>query len=288
MIKSMTAYARKESRQPWGSLTWELRSVNHRYLEPVFRMPEAVREIEPQLRQLLGRFVSRGKLECWLHLQLDARATSSIQVNMDVAENLNHVLNQINRVLDNPAHISAFEVLRWPGVMDAEEFDHEPVREEALSAFEEALEALVESREKEGERLKPLIEERVEGIRKIVSTVRDRLPQIIDRQNEALRARFEDLDLDLDPGRLEQEMVMLAQKADVAEELDRLETHCAEVKDVLRRDEPVGRRLDFLMQELNREANTLGSKSLAAETSQLSVDLKVLVEQMREQVQNIE
>ncbi len=288
MIKSMTAYARKESRQPWGSLTWELRSVNHRYLEPVFRMPEAVREIEPQLRQLLGRFVSRGKLECWLHLQLDARATSSIQVNMDVAENLNHVLNQINRVLDNPAHISAFEVLRWPGVMDAEEFDHEPVREEALSAFEEALEALVESREKEGERLKPLIEERVEGIRKIVSTVRDRLPQIIDRQNEALRARFEELDLDLDPGRLEQEMVMLAQKADVAEELDRLETHCAEVKDVLRRDEPVGRRLDFLMQELNREANTLGSKSLAAETSQLSVDLKVLVEQMREQVQNIE
>lgn len=288
MIKSMTAYARKESRQPWGSLTWELRSVNHRYLEPVFRMPEAVRETEPQLRQLLGRFVSRGKLECWLHLQLDARATSSIQVNMDVAENLNHVLNQINRVLDNPAHISAFEVLRWPGVMDAEEFDHEPVREEALSAFEEALEALVESREKEGERLKPLIEERVEGIRKIVSTVRDRLPQIIDRQNEALRARFEDLDLDLDPGRLEQEMVMLAQKADVAEELDRLETHCAEVKDVLRRDEPVGRRLDFLMQELNREANTLGSKSLAAETSQLSVDLKVLVEQMREQVQNIE
>lgn len=288
MIRSMTAYARKESRQPWGSLVWELRSVNHRYLEPVFRMPENLREVEPALRDCLHRYVSRGKLECNLHVKLDVQSSTNFRVNMEMAESLHQVVHQINRLLDNPAHVSALDVLRWPGVMEAEEMDLEPVREEAFSLYEEALQALVETRGAEGERLTPLIEDRLLGIERIVEQVRERLPVIIERQNDALRARFAELALGTDDQRLEQELVVLAQKADVAEELDRLETHSQEVRDVLKRKEPVGRRLDFLMQELNREANTLGSKSLVAETSQLAVDLKVLIEQMREQIQNIE
>ncbi|MBK8970809.1 MAG: YicC family protein [Hahellaceae bacterium] len=288
MLKSMTAYARKESRNEWGTVTWELRSVNHRYLEPLFKLPDNFRDVEPELRNCLHAHLSRGKLECHLRVQLEAQSGPGMKVNMEVAETLNNVLHQINRMLDNPAHINALDILKWPGVLEVEELDLEPIKEEVLAVFDEALTDLVETRDKEGARIRPMLEERLIAIQGIVDRVRDRLPHIIERQNEALRARFEDLDLDLDDGRIEQELVVLAQKADVAEELDRLETHSKEVLDVLDRKEPVGRRLDFLMQELNREANTLGSKSLVTETSQLAVDLKVIIEQMREQIQNIE
>lgn len=288
MIKSMTAYARRESRNEWGTVTWEVRSVNHRYLEPVFKLPDNFRETEPELRNCLHQYLARGKVECQLRVQLENQAIPAMKVNMELAASLNAVLNQINRVLDNPAHINAIEILKWPGVLEVEELDMEPIREEVVSLFGEVLADLLDSREKEGSRIKPMIEDRLLTIHGIVDKVRHRLPQIIDRQNEALRARFEELNLDLDSGRIEQELVVLAQKADVAEELDRLETHAREVRDAMERNEAVGRRLDFLMQELNREANTLGSKSLVTETSQLAVDLKVIIEQMREQIQNIE
>ncbi|WP_020406038.1 YicC/YloC family endoribonuclease [Hahella ganghwensis] len=288
MIRSMTAYARQDARGEWGTLTWELRSVNHRYLEPVFRIPEALRDIEPALRDSLRRYVQRGKLECQLKFQQESQSTGSFSVNLDLANELNHAVNQINRLLDNPAHIDAFDFINWPGVMVTEETDLEPVKEEAISLFNQALGQLVTTREREGGRIHPMLDDRLDSIAEIVEKVREKLPHILERQNEALRSRFEELRLDIDPGRLEQEMVMLAQKADVAEELDRLEAHVHEVKEVLAKKEPVGRRLDFLMQELNREANTLSSKSLVTETTQFAVELKVLIEQMREQVQNIE
>lgn len=289
MLRSMTAFARTDLRQEWGSLTWEIRSVNHRYLEPQFRLPESLKELEPELRELLRNSIKRGKLECNLKFQPEAQAASgALHLNLELAQDMNRVLNQINRLLDNPAHINAFDILQWPGVLQVEETDLEPVKEEALRLFEEALDRLIEIREREGQHLRPLIEDRLDQIVKIVAQVRDLLPEILQRQREAILARFEELQIELDPNRLEQEMVLLAQKADVAEELDRLDAHVKEVRATLNSRDAVGRRLDFLMQELNREANTLSSKSIVTETTRSAVDLKVLIEQMREQIQNIE
>lgn len=289
MLRSMTAFARTDLRQEWGSLTWEIRSVNHRYLEPHFRLPDSLKELEPELREMLRNSIKRGKVECSLKYQPESRASGgSLQVNLDLAQDLNRALNQINRLLDNPAHINAFDILQWPGVLHVEETDLEPVKEEALRLFEEALTSLVEVREREGQYLRPLIEDRLDQIVEIVAQVREQLPEILQRQREAILARFEELQIELDPGRLEQEMVLLAQKADVAEELDRLDAHVKEVRSTLYSRDAIGRRLDFLMQELNREANTLSSKSIVTETTRCAVDLKVLIEQMREQIQNIE
>ena len=288
MIRSMTAYSRQDIKGEWGVITWEIRSVNHRYLEPIFRLPEAFREIEPVLRESLRNYVQRGKLECNLRFQPEKKASSGIKVNLALAGELNSAVHQINKVLDNPAHISAFEFLNWPGVLETEETDQEPIKQAMVSLFEVALKELLATREREGARILPMLKDRLTQINQIVEQVREKLPIIIERQNDALRSRFEELKLEIDDSRLEQELVMLAQKADVAEELDRLEAHVQEVSDVLEKHNPIGRRLDFLMQELNREANTLSSKSLVTETTQFAVELKVLIEQMREQVQNIE
>ena len=287
MIKSMTAWARAEASNELGTATWEMRSVNHRYLEPVLRLPDTLRDLEPLIRERLRGALRRGKVECTLRWQPDA-AAQNFEVNMDVVENLNRAIHQVHRILDNPAHISALDILAFPGVLKTQEQDMDEVKALVLEAFDAALAELVETRIKEGSRIEPMITSRLEKMSEIVSRVRDRMPDIIERQNQALRERFEELDLEVDETRLEQELVMLAQKADVAEELDRLDAHIAEVEDVLQRNEAVGRRLDFLMQELNREANTLSSKSLVTETTQYAVELKVLIEQMREQVQNIE
>ncbi len=288
MIRSMTAYARCDAKADTGVLTWEVRSVNHRYMEPIFRLPENFREIEPALRELLRKYVQRGKLECQLKFQAAADTGGKLQINTAMASDLNAAVHQINRLLDNPAHISAFEFLNWPGVLAVEEADIEPIKKQAIDLFESSLQELRRTREREGERIRPMISERLDKIANIVGEVRAQVPGIITRQNEALRARFDELKIEVDAQRLEQEMVILAQKADVAEELDRLDAHVHEVGNVLNKKESIGRRLDFLMQELNREANTLSSKSLVTETTQYAVELKVLIEQMREQVQNIE
>ncbi|MFE8071312.1 YicC/YloC family endoribonuclease [Marinobacteraceae bacterium S3BR75-40.1] len=288
MIRSMTAFAREDLEGEWGSLTCEIRSVNHRYLEPQFRLSDTLRDLEPALREQVRDRLKRGKIEIGVRLQLSEQGTGRLSVNMDLARELNEAANHINRLLDNPAHLSALEFLRWPGVMVTEEPELEPIKQQARDLVAKTLDRLVETREREGQRLKPLFDERLDAIKQTVAQLRDRLPTILERQREAMRERLAQVQVDVDEDRLAQEMAMIAQKADVAEELDRLEAHVDEVRATLDKDESIGRRLDFLMQELNREANTLSSKSIDTGLTQAAVELKVLIEQMREQVQNIE
>lgn len=288
MIRSMTSFARKEVRGDWGTLTCEIRTVNHRYLEPSFRLPEAFRELENRFREALRSGVKRGKVDISMRLQAAEEATQSFEISDEMARAVNEAANHINRMLDNPAHISALDILRWPGVLSVPEQDYSAARSAAVDLFAETVKELVEVRQREGERLRPLFEERLDAMASLVGEVRQNMPQLIDAQEKQLRERFEKARVELDPDRIAQEMVMLAQKSDVAEELDRLDAHIGEVRDTLQTDEPIGRRLDFLMQELNREANTLSSKSIDAGVTRAAVDLKVLIEQMREQVQNIE
>ncbi|MDN6318812.1 MAG: YicC family protein [Marinobacter sp.] len=288
MIKSMTAFARKDVQDSQGALTCEIRTVNHRYLEPSFRLPEALRELENPFREALRKQLKRGKVDVSIHLQSSEARTSGFEVNEGVAQAVNEAANHINRMLDNPAHINALDILRWPGVLSVPEQDYSSVKESALKLFEQTVAELTVVREREGERLRPLFEDRLAQMTALVETVRNLMPELLKAQEKHLRERFQKARVELDPERITQEMVMLAQKTDVAEELDRLEAHISEVKDTLQRDEAIGRRLDFLMQELNREANTLSSKSIDAGATRAAVDLKVLIEQVREQVQNIE
>ena len=288
MIRSMTAFARKDVRENWGTLTCEIRTVNHRYLEPSFRLPEAFRELENTFRDQLRKGLKRGKVDISMRLQAVESAAQGFDINEDVAHAVNEAANHINRMLDNPAHINALDILRWPGVLSVPEQDYSDAKAAAAALFQDTLTELIRVREREGERLRPLFDERLATMRERVAEVRAKLPDLLSAQEQMLRERFEKAKVELDPDRLAQEMVMLAQKSDVAEELDRLEAHIGEVSDTLTSDAAIGRRLDFLMQELNREANTLSSKSIDAGVTRVAVDLKVLIEQMREQVQNIE
>ena len=287
MIRSMTAFARAESVQPWGTLTWELRSVNHRYLEPGFKLPDAARGLEPRLRELLRQRVERGKVEVQLRIA-QAAGASHPAPDLALAAEVVRAAEAVAALMASPAPVSPLEILRWPGVLEQEVLEGDTLAAAALAGFERALEALGEARAREGAALAGLMLERLEAIAAITARVRAAMPRILEAQRSRLQARLAELRVELDPGRLEQELVILAQRADVEEELDRLATHAAEVRRVLQQGGACGRRLDFLMQELNREANTLGSKSIAADTTQAAVDLKVLIEQMREQVQNIE
>lgn len=288
MIRSMTAFARQETQADWGVLTCEIRTVNHRYLEPSFRLPEALRELENGFRDHLRKSLGRGKVDVGMRLQSSESADTALLVNEGIAGALNEAINHVNRMLDNPAHISALDVLRWPGILDREEPDMGPVTAAAEELFRRTVEDLVQVREREGERLRPLFSDRLDAMTALVSQVRKRMPELLEAQEQTLRERFRSASVELEPDRLSQEMVMLAQKSDVAEELDRLDAHLNEVSDTLQRSDAIGRRLDFLMQELNREANTLSSKSIDADVTRIAVDMKVMIEQMREQVQNLE
>ncbi|MCK7544569.1 YicC family protein [Marinobacter bryozoorum] len=288
MIRSMTAFARQQVQDEWGVLTCEMRTVNHRYLEPSFRLPEGLRELENGFRDYLRKALGRGKVDVAMRLQSSEDADTALMVNDRLAASLNDAINHVNRLLDNPAHISALDILRWPGILDRDEPDLSPVKAAADELFRRTVEELIRVREREGERLRPLFDDRLAAMAALVSQVRERMPALIGAQEQALRERFRQASVELDPDRLSQEMVMLAQKSDVAEEMDRLEAHIGEVRQTLQRDDAIGRRLDFLMQELNREANTLSSKSIDADVTRMAVDMKVLIEQMREQVQNLE
>ncbi|SFM02311.1 YicC/YloC family endoribonuclease [Marinobacter zhejiangensis] len=288
MIRSMTAFSRQDAQGEWGTVTCEIRTVNHRYLEPAFRLPESLRELENRFRELMRARLKRGKVDVSLRLQAVDVTSERFDINHQLVAALNDAANHINRVLDNPAHINALDIMRWPGVLETPEQDFSPVREAALEVFGRALTELVSVREREGERLRPLFDERLGTMAGLVADVRGKMPDLLAQQERHLRERFEHARVELDPDRLSQEMVMMAQKSDVAEELDRLDAHIKEVTDTLSGDDAIGRRLDFLMQELNREANTLSSKSIDASVTRAAVDLKVLIEQMREQVQNIE
>jgi uncharacterized protein (TIGR00255 family) len=292
MLKSMTAFSRVQLSGDSGDIVWEIKSVNHRYLEPGFKLPEEFKMLEPEVRQMLGKYIQRGKLDISLRYKLNRSAPSSVRLNEDMVKNLRQVEQDVLKIVHEGHSLSVSDILRWPGVVEESEQDFKPLQDLAMSGVQQALEQLTENREREGKALQEMIASRCQQVNEIVEQVKQRRPEV----NEAIRTRWVSQLEDrlsqwsesADPGRLEQELTILAQKIDVEEELDRLQTHVKEVEKVLNRKEAVGRRLDFLMQELNREANTLSSKSQDAETTRLSVDLKVLIEQMREQVQNIE
>ena len=286
MIHSMTGYARKEFKGDWGTAVWEIRSVNQRYLETYLRLPEQLRGLEPILRERFRKQLERGKVECNLRFESQTNA-GQLQINEALAEQLiDSALWVIDRA--GQGQLNPLDVLRWPGVMAAPEQDMDELNTRLLAGFDEVLALFVESRQSEGDKLKAVIEQRLEGIEGEVTKVRAFMPQILDWQRQKLIDRLAEAKLELDPTRVEQEIILLAQRIDVAEELDRLGMHIAETRKILKKGGACGRRLDFMMQEFNRESNTLGSKSINADTTQSAVELKVLIEQMREQIQNIE
>jgi uncharacterized protein (TIGR00255 family) len=289
MPRSMTGFARREIKLPWGTLVWEIRSVNHRYLEPSFRLHEDFREIEPQLRDAMRKLLQRGKVEASLFVHWEHEGENELGINEARADQIARAAQQINRQLgDSAAPINALDILKWPGVIQKQELNRDELHQAAVQLFDQALEGLIEHRSREGAELEQLILQRLNAVSEQVVKVRQLMPGILAAQREKLQNKIAALQIELDPERLEQEIALLAQKADVDEELDRLDTHVIEVKRSLKQTDSLGRRLDFLMQELNREANTLSSKSVVSETTQTAVELKVLIEQMREQVQNIE
>ncbi len=288
MIQSMTAYARSETQIEGETLVWELRSVNHRYLDLALRLPEELRSLEPDLRTLARERLTRGKVECTLSFKAGASAVSALVLNRPLVKAIIDATHELEAAMNNAARISPMDILRWPGVASEPARDLGPVIEAAKAGFEKALEELVQMRSREGERLRATLLGRLQGIRETVARIRSHHPQVLEALREKVLSRLRELQVQPDTSRLEQELVFLAQKMDIAEELDRLDSHCREMADVLERSEAVGRRLDFLLQEFNREANTLASKASDVETTQAAVDLKVLIEQMREQVQNIE
>ena len=286
MIHSMTGYARKEFKGDWGTAVWEIRSVNQRYLETYLRLPEQLRGLEPILRERFRKHLERGKVECNLRFESQTNA-GQLHINEALAEQLiEGALWVIDRA--GQGQLNPLDVLRWPGVMAGEEQDMDELNTRLLAGFDEVLAQFVESRQSEGDKLKSVIEQRLDGIEGEVTKVRAFMPQILDWQRQKLIDRLAEAKLELDPTRVEQEIILLAQRIDVAEELDRLGMHIAETRKILKKGGACGRRLDFMMQEFNRESNTLGSKSINAETTQSAVELKVLIEQMREQIQNIE
>jgi uncharacterized protein (TIGR00255 family) len=284
----MTAFARKEYRDDQGELIWELRSVNHRYLETSVRLPEELRSLEPVVRERLGKRLSRGKVDCSLRFRPSQSAAATMKTNERLALQLLEASEEVGRLIHEGVPPSVMDILRWPGVLEIEAQDLTPVQKCASELLEEAIDSLIETRQREGERLAEMIQERTAAMGGHVARVREVMPQILEGIRSRLQTRLEELSQELDAGRVEQEMVLLTQRLDVDEEMDRLGAHLDEVNRVLQQDEPVGRRLDFLMQELNRETNTLSSKSNDVETTRIAVDMKVLIEQMREQVQNIE
>jgi uncharacterized protein (TIGR00255 family) len=289
MPRSMTGFARREAKLSWGTIIWEIRSVNHRYLEPSFRLPEDFRELEPHLRDAMRKSLQRGKIDAILTIQWEQEAEAELGINLNRVAQLAKATEQINGLLGkSAAPVNALDILKWPGVIQKQELNRETLLSTILTVFHSALESLIEHRTREGKELEQLILQRLDAVSAQVAAVRTRLPEILQTQREKLHIKLAVLQVDLDPERLEQEIVLLAQKADVDEELDRLDTHVIEVKRSLKQTDSLGRRLDFLMQELNREANTLSSKSIVSDTTQAAVELKVLIEQMREQVQNIE
>ena len=277
MISSMTGFASNELELDAGTLLCEIRSVNHRYLETGMRLPEGFRQIEPELRKLVGEALKRGKVDVSLSFQPANKAAPKLELNTALAEEIIKHSNSISTLLQQNTAINPLHILRWPGVLREEALDMESLQEPATKLLSNALEELRTTRASEGARIRDMLEERLQQVLDIVATVSARLPEVLENSRARMRERATVLEQKIDPERLEQELLILAQKQDVAEELDRLQAHVAELREMLASDDAVGRRLDFMMQELNREANTLGSKSADPLTSKCAVDLKVLI-----------
>lgn len=295
MISSMTGFARLEQSGSYGQLTCEVRSVNHRYLEPGFRLPEELRALEGELRQTLARELRRGKVDCTIHLRGSHEAERELLVDDEAVDRL---LARSRDIAERAAakglgasHLSSIDpidILRWPGVLREQATETESLHAACRQLFVATVRQLAEARHREGERLQELVEQRCVALAELVATVRTRLPEWRQRWRDKLRERLAELAVQVDADRFEQEVALILQRADVDEELDRLDGHLVEIRRVMAGSEAAGRRLDFLMQELNREANTLSSKSQELDTTRIAVDMKVLIEQMREQIQNIE
>ena len=269
MIYSMTAFARLEVKKDWGDAVWEIRSVNQRYLENFFRLPEQFRGLENTLREKLRQSLTRGKIECSLRIETKKQTNAELNLNKELANQVIQSLQWI-KAQAGEGEINLTDVLRYPGVVEAQEQD------------------FIAMRGREGEKLNDIIQQRLDAIAVEADKVRSQMPAVLQWQRERLLQRFEDAQVNLDPQRVEQEMILLAQRVDVAEELDRLQMHVKETTNILKKGGAVGRKLDFMMQELNRESNTLASKSINADITASAVELKVLIEQMREQIQNLE
>ncbi|MDH3303993.1 MAG: YicC family protein [Gammaproteobacteria bacterium] len=288
MLHSMTGFARESVETGTGTLTWEIRAVNHRYLDVQFKVPEELRPKEQLFRQQASAVLGRGKVECSLYFRRAVHQENELQVDKGLVELIGHRISELTSKLPNVAAVNPIEILRWPGVVLQTEIDTEPLFEHATALLQKTLDAIETMRANEGDRIAEMLETRCRDIEAISASVRSRMPEVLAATRSKQKERIEKLEVEADPARLEVELALIAQKIDVDEELDRLDSHLVEIRDTLKDDNPVGRRLDFLMQELNREANTLGAKSADAETTKAAVDLKVLIEQMREQIQNVE
>jgi uncharacterized protein (TIGR00255 family) len=284
----MTGFARQSVETELGALTWELRAVNHRYLDVQFKLPDELRPSEQAFRQQVGERLKRGKLECAFRFRRVLDASTDMQLNDDLVKLLSTRLESIASELHDADEVNPIDILRWPGVIQQSEVEAEPLIKAAGELLGAAIDAMSSMRASEGKRIASMIESRCADIEVLAKTVRVRMPEVLAASRNKQRERIDRLDVDADPARLEVELALIAQKIDIDEELDRLDSHIVEIREALTNDEPVGRRLDFLMQELNREANTLGSKSADTETTRAAVELKVLIEQMREQIQNVE
>lgn len=287
MLYSMTAFSRVEIKKDWGCAIWEMRSVNQRYLETFFRLPEAFRGLENTLRETLRHALTRGKVECSLRIDMVPSKDAGLNINQEFAGQVIQSLQWLKEQVGG-GEINLMDILRYPGVVEAQEQDLDQISQDLLTGFNELLKEFIAMRGREGEKLHTLIDERLQAISQEADKVRAQMPNVLQWQRERLQQRFADAQLEADPQRFEQEMVILAQRLDVAEELDRLQLHVKETQRILRQGGAVGRKLDFMMQELNRESNTLASKSINADVTASAVELKVLIEQMREQIQNLE
>ncbi len=287
MVASMTSFARTAGEGALSQTVWEVRSVNHRFLDISFKLPEALRGLESAARELVSARLARGKVDCILRHDLGA-TSGKVNINWQVAASIAEAAQKMVHLLPQGTTIDPLDLLRWPGVISSDQADIDELGKTLLQQLDRTLDALVATRLREGHKLCAILQERSEQAQHCVERVRSCLPHILAKARERLHERLKELGSVTDPGRLEQEMVLTAQKLDIAEELDRLDTHLSEVCRLLQEPGPNGRRLDFLMQELNREANTIASKSAHVDTTGAAVDLKVLIEQMREQIQNIE
>ena len=288
MLHSMTGFAREALETDFGTLTWEIKAVNHRYLDVQFRLPEELKAEEQAFRQLASQALKRGKVECGLYFRRADASQTDLLLNRELVSVLTTRVEELRAASHDYGAVNPVDILRWPGVLQPRELDLDPLFAKAGELLTSALDSINGMRRSEGERIHAMLSSRVSDVLAIAGSVRKRMPEVLEAVRVRQRERIDKLDVTADPARLEVELALIAQKLDVEEEIDRLESHVTEIRDALEREEAVGRRLDFLMQELNREANTLASKSADAETTRAAVELKVLIEQMREQIQNVE
>ena len=284
----MTAYGRVENSEGQNSISCEIRSVNHRYSEISIRLPEELRPLEQKIRDHISGKIKRGKIECNIRIEKHNAYDESLSINQDLLKNIIETAKRINSDLSTSAPLDSLDLLRWPGVLEKSTLDAEEIGKLLFPLVNEAIDIVIDTRQREGEKIKKMLTDRCTKIKEIISNVKKQIPDILKNYRKKLTQRVQEISDELDNDRLEQELLFLSQKADIEEEIDRLNAHVDEVVRVIDQKEPIGRRLDFLMQEMNRESNTLGSKSNHIYTSNASVELKVVIEQMREQIQNIE